>query len=145
MDCFMEESSNITKKFMKILPYELTPSQLSATLEIIWDLKRPVPMNRLLQGDVGCAKTVCISSMHGGDWFRIPGAAFMVPTELLAIQRYEQLFGLLENIEEVSEKPYVALLTDSMPTKQAQSIRKALRIAIVYVGVVQRGRFNNKM
>ncbi|PIN25982.1 DNA helicase [Handroanthus impetiginosus] len=49
----MEEWSNMTKKFMKVLPYTLTSSQLRATSEIIWDLKRPVPMNRLLQGDVG--------------------------------------------------------------------------------------------
>ncbi|KAL6576707.1 hypothetical protein OROMI_010983 [Orobanche minor] len=169
---FMEEWSNITKKFMKVLPYELTCSQLSATSEIIWDLKRPVPMNRLLQGDVGCGKTVvaflaCMEVIGLGYQ-----AAFMVPTELLAIQHYEQLLGLLEKIE-ASEKPYVALLTGSTPTKQAQSIRKglqagdismvigthtlitdkvefsALRIAIVdeqhRFGVVQRGRFNNKL
>lgn len=46
---FMEEWSSITKNFMKVLPYTLTSSQLQATSEIIWDLKRPVPMNRLLQ------------------------------------------------------------------------------------------------
>lgn len=46
---FMEEWSCMTKKFVNALPYSLTPSQLSATSEIIWDLKRPVPMNRLLQ------------------------------------------------------------------------------------------------
>lgn len=46
---FMEDWCSITKTFMKVLPYTLTPSQLRATSEIIWDLKRPVPMNRLLQ------------------------------------------------------------------------------------------------
>lgn len=41
--------SMLTKKFLKALPYSLTSSQLRAASEIIWDLKRPVPMNRLLQ------------------------------------------------------------------------------------------------
>ncbi|KAG8366719.1 hypothetical protein BUALT_Bualt17G0108600 [Buddleja alternifolia] len=170
---FMEEWSNITKKFMKVLPYTLTSSQLSATSEIIWDLKRPVPMNRLLQGDVGCGKTVvaflaCMEVIGSGYQ-----AAFMVPTELLAIQHYEHLLGLLEKLDEVNEKPSVALLTGSTPSKKAQFIRKglqsgdislvigthtliaekvefsALRIAIVdeqhRFGVVQRGRFNGKL
>jgi len=46
---YIEEWSTLTKSFLKALPYSLTPSQLSAVSEIIWDLKRPVPMNRLLQ------------------------------------------------------------------------------------------------
>lgn len=48
-DVLVEEWSNLTKVFLKALPYSLTPSQLKAASEIIWDLKRPVPMNRLLQ------------------------------------------------------------------------------------------------
>lgn len=44
-----KEWSSITKNLMKILPYTLTSSQLQAISEIIWDLKRQVPMNRLLQ------------------------------------------------------------------------------------------------
>ncbi|KAL8463617.1 hypothetical protein ACS0TY_034321 [Phlomoides rotata] len=168
----MEEWSSITKNLMKVLPYTLTSSQLQATSEIIWDLKRPVPMNRLLQGDVGCGKTVvaflaCMEVIGSGYQ-----AAFMVPTELLAIQHYEHLLGLLEKVE-ADVKPSVALLTGSTPTKQARCIREglktgdismvigthsliaekvkfsALRIAIVdeqhRFGVVQRGRFNSKL
>ena len=44
-----EEWSYLTKKFLEALPYTLTSSQLHAVSDIIWDLKRPVPMNRLLQ------------------------------------------------------------------------------------------------
>lgn len=40
---------SLTRTFLEALPYSLTPSQLDAASEIIWDLKRPVPMNRLLQ------------------------------------------------------------------------------------------------
>lgn len=46
---YIEDWSALSKSFVKALPYSLTPSQLSAASEIIWDLKRPIPMNRLLQ------------------------------------------------------------------------------------------------
>lgn len=46
---YIEDWSTLSKSFVKTLPYSLTPSQLSAASEIIWDLKRPIPMNRLLQ------------------------------------------------------------------------------------------------
>ncbi|KAG9136427.1 hypothetical protein Leryth_023357 [Lithospermum erythrorhizon] len=169
---FIGEWSSLTKSLLDTLPYALTPSQLSAVSEIIWDLKRPVPMNRLLQGDVGCGKTVvaflaCMEVIGCGYQ-----AAFMVPTELLAIQHYEHFLDLLEKLE-VDSKPSVALLTGSSPSKQSRSIRKglqtgeislvigthsliaesvefsALRIAIVdeqhRFGVIQRGLFNSKL
>lgn len=170
---YIEEWSSLAKKFLKALPYSLTSSQLSAVSEIIWDLKRPIPMNRLLQGDVGCGKTVvaflaCMEVIGSGYQ-----AAFMVPTELLAIQHYHLLLNLLENMEEVVPKPSVALLTGSTPSKQSRIIREglqtgnislvigthsliaenvefsALRIAVVdeqhRFGVIQRGRFNSKL
>ncbi|KAJ4709762.1 ATP-dependent DNA helicase RecG [Melia azedarach] len=170
---YIEEWSGLTKKFLRALPYSLTSSQLSAISEIIWDLKRPVPMNRLLQGDVGCGKTAvaflaCMEVIGSGYQ-----AAFMVPTELLAIQHYEHLLNLIENMEEEGRKPSIALLTGSTPLKQSRMIRKdlqtgdvslvigthsliaekvefsALRLAVVdeqqRFGVVQRGRFNSKL
>ncbi|KAK2635364.1 hypothetical protein Ddye_030156 [Dipteronia dyeriana] len=170
---YMDEWSSLPRKFLKALPYSLTSSQLSAVSEIIWDLKRPVPMNRLLQGDVGCGKTVvsflaCMEVIGSGYQ-----AAFMVPTELLAIQHYEHLSNLLEKIEEDECKPSIALLTGSTPLKQSRTIRKdlqtgdislvigthsliaesvefsALRLAVVdeqqRFGVIQRGRFNSKL
>lgn len=170
---YMQEWSSLTKKFVKALPYSLTSSQLKAVSEIIWDLKQPVPMNRLLQGDVGCGKTIvaflaCMEVIGSGYQ-----AAFMVPTELLAIQHYDHLINLLESMDEVECKPYIALLTGSTPLKQSRMIRKdlqtgnislvigthsliaesvefsALRIAVVdeqhRFGVIQRGRFNSKL
>ncbi|KAL0657683.1 hypothetical protein Bca4012_078268 [Brassica carinata] len=170
---YIEDWSALSKSFVKALPYSLTPSQLSAASEIIWDLKRPIPMNRLLQGDVGCGKTVvaflaCMEVVASGYQ-----AAFMAPTELLAIQHYEQLRDLLEKMEGVSSKPTIGLLTGSTPTKQSRMIRQdlqsgaisiiigthsliaekieysALRIAIVdeqqRFGVIQRGKFNSKL
>lgn len=170
---YMKEWACLTQKFLKALPYSLTESQMKAVAEIIWDLKRPIPMNRLLQGDVGCGKTVvaflaCMEVIGTGYQ-----AAFMVPTELLAIQHYEHLLGLLENMEGIENKPSVALLTGSTPSKQSRMIREslqtgetslvigthslisekvefsALRIAVVdeqhRFGVVQRGKFSSKL
>ncbi|CAN8279847.1 unnamed protein product [Cochlearia groenlandica] len=170
---YTEGWSTLTRSLLKALPYSLTPSQLSAVSEIIWDLKRPVPMNRLLQGDVGCGKTVvaflaCMEVVGAGYQ-----AAFMAPTELLAIQHYEQLRGLVESLEGVTSKPTIGLLTGSTPTKQSRMIRQdlqsgdisiiigthsliaekieysALRIAVVdeqqRFGVIQRGKFNSKL
>lgn len=48
----------------------------------------------------------------------------MVPSELVAIQHYEHLLALLENLDEVKFKPTVALLTGSIPIKQSRLIRK---------------------
>ncbi|KAL6969940.1 DNA helicase [Sarracenia purpurea var. burkii] len=168
-----EEWFSITNKFLEALPYSLTSSQLNAVSEIIWDLKRPVPMNRLLQGDVGCGKTVvaflaCMEVIGAGYQ-----AAFMVPTELLAVQHYELLLNLLEKMDQVDCKPSVALLTGSISSKQSRLICEglrtgdislvigthsliaekvefsALRIAVVdeqhRFGVIQRGRFNSKL
>jgi len=49
----------------------------------------------------------------------------MVPTELLAVQHYDHLLSLLENFEDDSCKPSVALLTGSTPSKQIRLILKA--------------------
>ncbi|CAO2829959.1 unnamed protein product [Amaranthus hypochondriacus] len=169
---FSEEWSELTRSVLEKLPYSLTKSQLNAISEIILDLKRPVPMNRLLQGDVGCGKTVvaflaCMEVIGSGYQ-----AAYMVPTELLAIQHYEDLCNLLENVD-CSCRPCVALLTGSTPAKQARMIRNelqagtislvigthsliaesveflALRLAVIdeqhRFGVIQRGRLNNKL
>lgn len=170
---YIDEWSSLAKKFLKALPYSLTSSQLSAVSEIIWDLKRPVPMNRLLQGDVGCGKTVvaflaCMEVVGSGYQ-----AAFMVPTELLAVQHYEYFSNLIKNMDDAQSKPSVALLTGSTPSKESRIVRQglqtgdisfiigthsliseniefsSLRIAVVdeqhRFGVIQRGRFNSKL
>jgi len=73
------------------LPFQLTPSQHQSLHEIIEDIGKTRPMNRLLQGDVGSGKTVIaaiaaiIAAKNGYQ------AAFMAPTEVLARQHYKTL------------------------------------------------------
>ncbi|KAK3421550.1 hypothetical protein EUGRSUZ_G02185 [Eucalyptus grandis] len=107
---YVKEWSSLTQKFLKTLPYDLTTSQLSAVSEIISDLRRPVPMNRLLQGDVGCGKTV---------------VAFLACMEVIGsgYQHHEHLLDLLEKLD-IESRPSVALLTGGTPSKQSRVIRE---------------------
>ncbi|KAH9323875.1 hypothetical protein KI387_018514, partial [Taxus chinensis] len=121
----VDKWSPLTLIVLRSLPFTLTSSQLKAASEIIWDLRRPMPMNRLLQGDVGCGKTVvallaALEVIDSGYQ-----AAFMVPTELLAVQHYKNIIQMLERID-ADERPSVALLTGSTPLKKACSIRQGL-------------------
>jgi len=79
-----------------LLPFELTPAQERVIQEISRDMGRPIRMNRLLQGDVGCGKTVV--ALHAivvacGSGYQ---AALMAPTEVLSEQHYLSLFPLFE-------------------------------------------------
>jgi ATP-dependent DNA helicase RecG len=77
------------------LPYQPTAAQRRVVGEVLRDMASPRPMNRLIQGDVGCGKTVVAAAaiwMAVGDGYQ---AAFMAPTELLAEQHYRQLSTLL--------------------------------------------------
>jgi ATP-dependent DNA helicase RecG len=78
------------------LPFRLTPGQKDALREIVADMQRPEPMNRLLQGDVGAGKTIvallaALVAMENG-----LQVAFMAPTEILADQHYLTIRRLLD-------------------------------------------------
>jgi ATP-dependent DNA helicase RecG len=91
-----------------VLPFRLTNGQKQALKEIVGDLQRPHPMNRLLQGDVGAGKTIvallaALVAMENG-----LQVAFMAPTEILAEQHYSNISRLLQ-----ASRFRVALLTGS--------------------------------
>src|SRR5581483_2184830 len=100
----------IRESARQVLPFKLTGSQRQALKEIVDDLQRPQPMNRLLQGDVGAGKTIvallaALVEMENG-----LQAAFMAPTEILAEQHFANIARLLER-----SRFRVALLTGSTP------------------------------
>jgi len=86
----------LREALVKRLPFSLTADQVTAVSEIEADLWSPVPMARLLQGDVGCGKTlVALLSALLVIGCR-EQAAFLAPTELLARQHAENAARLLE-------------------------------------------------
>lgn len=103
------------------LPFELTGAQKRVLKEIRLDMKRPIQMNRLLQGDVGSGKTmVALLTMliAKDNGFQ---SCIMAPTEILAQQHYNGIKELLENTE-VS----VRLLTGSSRKSQRNIIHEEL-------------------
>ena len=86
----------IRESARRALPFRLTAGQRQALKEIVDDMQRPEPMNRLLQGDVGAGKTVvallaAIVAMENG-----LQVAFMAPTEILADQHYLTIRRMLD-------------------------------------------------
>ncbi|MBI3980707.1 ATP-dependent DNA helicase RecG [Candidatus Microgenomates bacterium] len=83
-------------KYEKSLPFVLTDSQKKASEEILRDLVKNTPMNRLLEGDVGSGKTVVASLALYLAILNNTQAALMAPTEILAQQHYETLSKFLK-------------------------------------------------
>ncbi len=83
------------------LPFGLTKDQRVAVLEVLRDMERPYPMNRLLEGDVGSGKTVValLSALHAAH----AGSQTVVlaPTEVLALQHYRTLCAILGDTKAV--------------------------------------------
>ena len=115
------KNSGFTKQLVSTLPYPLTAAQNRVVGEICSDLERAVPMSRLVQGDVGCGKTlvaaiamfVCAKNGYS--------AAMMAPTEILASQHYESLSALFA--------PFgleTRLITGSMTAKQRRTVTEEI-------------------
>lgn len=83
-------------KFQQALPFKLTNAQQTATQQILNDLTRDKPMNRLLEGDVGSGKTVVAAAAAYAAYCSGYQVAFMAPTEILAQQHYASVSKLLE-------------------------------------------------
>lgn len=84
-----------TDEFYKKLPFELTGAQKKAAEEILVDLSRKRPMNRLLQGDVGSGKTVLSALAMYVAYLAGYKSTLMAPTEILANQHYQTIHELL--------------------------------------------------
>ena len=81
--------------FFNSLPFTLTNSQKRVVKEILSDLQKGTPMNRLLEGDVGSGKTVVAAIAAYTTYLNGKQTLFMAPTEILAEQHYETLNQLL--------------------------------------------------
>lgn len=114
-------NQSVVKNFVAQLPFTLTTAQRAAAWDILQDFEQPVPMNRLLQGDVGSGKTAvaglaAVQAAHEG--FQ---TALMAPTEILAAQHASTLDGLLGPLG-----VRVGLLTGSVKGIHRRALNEAI-------------------
>jgi ATP-dependent DNA helicase RecG len=118
-----ETNDKVRAALRSVLPFHPTTAQKRALGEIAGDMRRPVPMRRLLQGDVGSGKTIValqamLIAIENGCQ-----AALMAPTEILATQHYLSARRILEK----SPKPYrITLLTGSLDDDAKRAARRKI-------------------
>ncbi|NPA17089.1 MAG: ATP-dependent DNA helicase RecG [Aquificae bacterium] len=109
--------ANFIELFQKHLPFQLTEDQKKALRDILADISKPVPMNRMVQGDVGSGKTMVAVGASLAVAMDGKQVAVMAPTEILAQQHYRNF----QNIFSKFSIP-VYLLTGSTPQKEKREI-----------------------
>lgn len=153
----------LLKKLIGMLPFRLTPAQERVFNDILGDMKKPYPMNRLVQGDVGCGKTVValmamiVAAECGYQ------SALMAPTEILAEQHYINIYRLAEALGlkiclltgSQKDRPFERLASGEIDLAvgthaliQERVAFKNLGLAVIdeqhRFGVMQRARLKNK-
>ena len=124
------KAGNIFREFFDALPFKITDAQRIAVYEILEDLEKPYPMNRLLQGDVGSGKTlVAIFAMLAACDSGVQ-SAFMAPTEILAQQHYMSLTRFLAPLGVKT-----ALLTGSLRASERREILAGLSDGSINIAV----------
>ncbi len=117
------DDSDFENSFAAAFDYEETESQAVAIKEIMADMTRPVPMNRLLCGDVGFGKTevalrAAFKAIMGGKQ-----VAFLVPTTILALQHYQTAISRMRGFPVTVEM----LTRFKKPKEQEEILRKVKR------------------
>jgi ATP-dependent DNA helicase RecG len=117
----------IRESARKVLPFKLTDGQKTALRDIVTDMQRIEPMNRLLQGDVGAGKTIvamiaAVVAMENG--FQV---AFMAPTEILADQHFITIRRLLD-----SSRFRVASLTGALTAAKRREVLAELSSGAIH-------------
>ncbi len=141
----IEPSEQVLDLFIGRLPFDLTGAQRRALSQILADMAKPVPMSRLLQGDVGSGKTVVAAAAMWATAASGLQSALMAPTEILAEQHFRSIgsmFGadvsasddgktppIVEGAMELPDRSRnirIARLTGSMTASEKRRVYKAL-------------------
>ncbi len=117
-------NQKLIKNFVESLPFQLTPGQKKAAWEIFQDLEKKIPMNRLLEADVGSGKTVV--AFMGAIEAACLGlqVVFLAPTEILSHQHFQNSKKLLSSLLRGRDKMNISLLTNSYSEFGEQKITK---------------------
>lgn len=114
----------LARNFVKSLPFKLTDAQRAAAWQIYQDIAQSLPMNRLLEGDVGSGKTVVAGMAALMAINQDYQAALMAPTELLARQHAETLSELFAA---VGKEDAVSLLVGSLKPAQKKIAHERIK------------------
>src|SRR5215208_3355627 len=126
----IEVTPHVRERITEVLPFALTNAQERAVTRILEDMQSDVPMNRLLQGDVGSGKTAVallamLAAMENGYQ-----AALMAPTEILAEQHARNVKRML------ARTPFrVELLTGSLKASEKRRLHKDLAAGEIHAAV----------
>ena len=126
----LADPTGLALRFVAQLPYPLTAAQQRALREIETDLAQPVPMIRLVQGDVGCGKTVVAAAAAARALGSGRQAALMAPTELLAEQHQRNLDAWFRPLGVT-----VALVSAAQSARRRRSALEALASGEVQLAV----------
>jgi ATP-dependent DNA helicase RecG len=117
----MNPRSSRARALVEALPYQLTAAQRRVIHEIVNDMQSGLPMNRLLQGDVGSGKTIvallCLLNVIDNGYQTV----LMAPTEILAEQHFHSISALVQNLD-VHVVQLVGGQRKSIRTKVAEDI-----------------------
>ncbi|HET7320087.1 MAG TPA: ATP-dependent DNA helicase RecG [Candidatus Saccharimonadales bacterium] len=121
-------NEQLAKQFVGHLQFKLTNAQRKVIWQIYLDMQKPMPMNRLIEGDVGSGKTVvalmaALMALEQG--YQV---AFMAPTELLARQHAETIYKLLEPL---GYQEHVGLLVGGIKPAQKKTVQTAIATGMV--------------
>lgn len=117
-------------EYYSSLPFTLTGAQIRAISECCDDMQKSVPMNRLLQGDVGSGKTAVAAGAAYFAYLNGYQSTLMAPTEILAKQHYDTLYKFLAPLGVT-----IALLTGSQTPAQKKQIRQLIADGQIDVAV----------
>src|SRR5579875_206334 len=116
------------EQIRKMLPFKPTAAQRRVVQEIVDDMKRAQPMNRLLQGDVGSGKTIVAAEAAVIALENQYQTAVLAPTEILAAQHFSYFKRLLSPLGYV-----VVLLTGSATAREKEQIKKLIAGGLVHI------------
>ncbi len=118
----LKENGKLTRKFMELIPFQLTRGQTEVIKSIVNDMAQPRPMNRLLQGDVGSGKTVVALYAMLVSVENSYQSAIMAPTEILAEQHFMVLSEILKKLN-VESLLFTSSVRGSEKREAIQKIR----------------------